>query len=85
MDEYAIHTFCSEGIAPSVGGDEGSSSVGGDGQAAVGDGTSVPILDSGETIKGGGSPADTAGEVKLSFNAGLSPPDPPNNLTAGVQ
>jgi len=74
-----------EGIAPPLGGSTVGSSPGGDGEATVGDGTGVPIVDSGTTIKGGGSSADADGEVKLSFQSGLEPPDPPSNLTAEQQ
>jgi len=74
-----------EGVAPPLGGDTSASSPGGPGEAAVGDGTSVPILDSGTTIKGGGAGSGTNGEVQLSFQSsggGLSPPDAPTNLSA---
>ncbi len=71
---------------PPAGGDGGDaiSGIGGDGDGAIDD-QNRGLVSGGTTIKGGGSPADTAGEVKLSFQAGLSPPDPPSNLTAEVQ
>jgi hypothetical protein len=75
------------GDAPPVGGDGATSSSAatpGDG-AVSGHGSTVPIIDSGLTNAGGGSAPGNNGEVKLSFNSFLSPPDPPSNLTAEVQ
>jgi hypothetical protein len=77
-----------EGVAPPLGGVATANSPGGDGEGAVDDGTSVPITDNGTTIKGGGAGNQTNAEVQLSFQSsggGLSPPDPPSNLTAEQQ
>ncbi len=73
------------GTPPPAGGDGGTTGT----VATAGDGAiddqNRGLVSGGTTIKGGGSPEGTTGEVKLSFNAGLSPPDPPSNLTAEVQ
>ncbi len=75
------------GTPPPAGGDgadANTSQVGGDGDGAIDD-QNRGLVSGGTTIKGGGSPADADGEVKLSFQSFLSPPDPPSNLTAEVQ
>lgn len=72
-----------EGSPPPLGGDGGPI----DGYPTDGEGfvDDRPIItDSGNTIKGGGSGSDTEGEIKISYTS-LSSPDPPSNLTAGVQ
>jgi hypothetical protein len=76
-----------DGDVPPVGGDAASTTTPAeDGDGAVsGHGSSVPIVDSGTTTKGGGSAPDNNGEIKLSFQSSLSPPDPPSNLSANVQ
>jgi hypothetical protein len=76
------------GISPPQGGDgqpdTDSSAEAGYG-AVSGHGSAVSIKDSGSTVQGGGSPAGADGEIKLSFQSPLSPPDPPSNLTTTVQ
>jgi len=74
------------GAPPPQGGSGNGEGAGGDGDGAVdGHGTTATITNTGTTIQGGGSPSDADGEIKLSFNSFLSPPDPPSNLTAEVQ
>lgn len=64
------------GTAPPLGGDGGteSSPDGKDGFGAVsGHGSSVPIIDSGTTIKGGGS-STVDGEVQITYQPTFKPP-----------
>jgi len=68
------------GTPPPAGGDGG----GGEGDGAIDD-QNRGLVSGGTTIKGGGSAPGNNGEVKLSFQSSLSPPDPPSNLTAEVQ
>jgi len=75
------------GVAPPLGGDGGKANDSispTDGDGAIDD-QNRGVVSGGTTIKGGGSPADTEGEIQLSFQSVLSPPDPPSNLTAEVQ
>jgi hypothetical protein len=76
----------SSGVAPPDGGDGVAdlSTPGGDGAGAIDD-QNRGLVSGGTTITGGGSPSDTEGEIQLSFQSGLSPPDPPSNLSAEVQ
>jgi len=73
-----------KGVAPPAGGDGSADETtpGGDGDGAI---ASKSKVTGGTTTKGGGSAPGNDGEVKLSFNSVLSPPDPPSNLTAEVQ
>jgi len=74
-----------DGTAPPQGGDVSASDTDAEGAVDGHAGTQATITDTGTTIKGGGSGPTTAGEVKLSFQSSLSPPDPPSNLSAEVQ
>ncbi len=72
------------GTPPPQGGDgppEGGSGTAGDGAVE----NRAEILNAGTTTKGGGSAPNANGEVKITYETGLSPPDPPSNLTAEVQ
>jgi len=86
-DVFGIAGSGSISTPPPAGGDgadANTSQVGGDGDGAIDD-QSRGLVSGGTTIKGGGSSADGDGEIKLSFQSFLSPPDPPSNLTAEVQ
>jgi len=71
-------------VPPPLGGDgaEDGDAQAGDGEGAVsGHGSDVPIINEGTTITGGGSTTDE-GEIRISYQEGLEPPEPPENLTA---
>jgi hypothetical protein len=79
------------GVAPPLGGDganikaNGSGTAGFDGDGAIDD-QNRGLVTGGTITKGGGSPADTDGEVQISYqNTGPSKPTAPSGLTLTEQ
>lgn len=87
-DGFGVSGVSDTSTPPPSGGDGGNAGdpaeTGGDGDGEIDD-QNRGLVSGGTTITGGGSPSDTEGEIKLSFQSGLSPPDPPSNLSAEVQ
>lgn len=75
-----------DGIPPPEGG-EGALVDEGDGDpgkgAISGHGSQVPIIDTGTTVEGGGS-TTTEGEIRISYEADLEPPEPPESLKSEI-
>jgi hypothetical protein len=73
-------------VPPPQGGAAGTpfSPDGEDGEGAIDD-QNRGLVSGGTTITGGGSGADTDGEVQISFSAGPQPPSAPTNLSVTLQ
>ncbi len=90
-DVLGVSGTSSDSTPPPAGGDGGdagdSPTAGTDGDGAIDD-QNRGLVSGGSTIKGGGTPPSSDGsdgEIQITYQSALSPPDAPSNLTAEVQ